>query len=526
MHTVFPLSIIIPSYNRATLVDKTLQSLEKQSRSDFQVIIVDHGSTDNTEEVCGRYKASLHLSYYKITRDDERFAAAVPRVFGVARSESPFIAFLDTGMLLPSHYVDAHISFHEAHPDHVGIGLQHGLDLQFKGGHAAYTGIRLQQHEDSGEAIASFLNSTEDIEQAFSILKDAQLRDRREGIDLQKSKLPWFNGWTANLSMPREAYHRAGGFDVELKGWGFEDVDLCYRLSRLGLKFAFVENGWGIELPQPRKPMRDRLKTHLQNVIQCYTKQKSLALETLVLREILLHKTAAAYVALHKGDEDRARATIHDSMRYQFLQDADDIFCDLAAIAQTTATFPSVILPDEIRSQFTQPTLFIGGTPREIEHYDYVTLGDESFLSTSSLWSCCGIVLPLPDQVLGTVVVSDIWKKLDWAIQYPFGMRSLSLLEVLISEIARVAKQAIFIHSSSVSGVALEVLEKTCQAYNLPYQVVLFHDRDRSTPTTPSPVQRMTIKQQGTRFSAATCVPAEAPIQTMASELATTPTAE
>src|SRR5581483_196699 len=215
MHTVFPLSIIIPSYNRAALVDKTLQSLEKQSRNDFQVIVVDHGSTDTTGKICEKYKASLHLTYYKIERDDERFAAAIPRVFGVAQAESPFIAFLDTGMILPSHYVDAHISFHSTYPNHVGIGLQHGLDLQFKSGHAAYTGISLQQHEDSGEAIAAFLNSTEDIEQAFSILKDAQLRDRREGIDLENSKLPWFNGWTANLSMPRDAYHAAGGFDMD-----------------------------------------------------------------------------------------------------------------------------------------------------------------------------------------------------------------------------------------------------------------------------------------------------------------------
>ena len=459
---MFPLSIIIPSYNRASQVDKTLQSLTRQSRQDFQVILVDHGSNDNTEEVAARYKDRLHLAYYKIGREDERFSAAVPRIVGVGKADTPIVAFIDTGMILPAQYVDAHIVFHQQHPNYVGIGLQHGLDLQFL---------------ESGEDMGAFLNKTEDLDLASEVLTNAQLRDRREAANLATSNVPWFYGWTANLSMSRDAYQAAGGFDLELKGWGFEDVDLCYRLSKRGQKFAFVENGWGIELPQPRKPMKERLVTHLQNMLQCFSAQKSLALETLILRQMLLQRAAAAYMALPTTDKATGGATIHNRMRSDFGQQAEEIFDVLSELGQINTTLPAITLPADVQAQFVEPTLFIGGTNREAETYNYVTIGDESVISTPSIWSCCGILIPQPDQALGTVVVSDIWKKCDWSHDYPFGMRSSLLLEVLVSEIARTAKEAIFLHSSSVTGLSIELLENLCRAHNLPYRIAQINDQ-------------------------------------------------
>ncbi|MHB8595622.1 MAG: glycosyltransferase family 2 protein [Ktedonobacteraceae bacterium] len=471
---MLPLSIIIPSYNRAALVDRTLHSLTKQSRTDFQIILVDHGSTDNTEQVCAAYRDSLHLSYYKLDRDDESFSAVMPRAFGVAHSASPFIAFIDSGMLLPSQYVHAHITFHLNHPNYVGIGLQHGLDLQLR---------------DSREDVDTLLNATDDIEQAYSVLKDAQLRDQRERADLENLHVHWSLGWTANLSMSREAYLAAGGFDLELKGWGFEDSDLSYRLSKQGQRFAFVEGGWGIELPQPRTDMRERLESNRLNMIQCYAKQKTVALEAVILRQTLLQKAVAALRAFQPtgaGQQKPGGATsIQDMITSTFTQQAEDIFCALTMVGQEKAALPAVTIPDEVRTQFTQPTLFIGGTTREAEYYDYVTVGDERVISTPSLWSCCGIYLPLPDQSLGTIVVSDIWKKLAWSLPYPFGVRSLSLLEVLISEIGRVARQAVFIHSSSVSGLSIEVLENLCSTRNLPYKIVLSTEQSHSMPLSP-----------------------------------------
>lgn len=311
--------------------------------------------------------------------------------------------------------------------------------------------------------------------------------------------MPWYFGWTTNLSLPREAYFSVGGFDLELKGWGFEDVDLCYRLSKQGLKFAFVEDGWSIELPQPRQPLKDRIENGQRNMFHGYLKQRSLALESLLLAAKLLRKSIALYRALPTTSPDAFLAMekqIHTHFQYtqqivmfsekstpstkqirthfQYMQQAEEIFHYLTKIGQDCVALPPI--PAQVLSQFTQPTLLIGGTVQQAGGYDYLTLADERSVSTPSIWSCCGILIPLADQSLETVVVSDIWKKLDWSYPYPFDIPSVSLLEFLLSEIQRTAKKAIFIHSPSVpsngAGLSVEALESMCQRYGLSFQIV------------------------------------------------------
>lgn len=504
--TMLPLSIIIPSYNRASVVDHTLQSLAQQSVTNFQTIVVDHGSIDNTEEVCKKYQNSLHLSYYKISRGDDKFVAAVPRSFGVDHAEGQFIAFIDTGMVLPSQYVESHIAFHHLHKNYVGIGLQHGEDLQFRNSKPDFSTFQSnpigqpQLNAETGskdrvvtnqssrlnligalyktlENLNATVLSQANIDQAYQALTKAGLLDRRGSVDLAKTNLPWFHGWTANLSMSRDAYLAAGGFDLELRGWGFEDVDLCYRLSKQGMKFAFVEGGWGIELPQERTAMGERFATLQKNILQCYAKYRSLGLETLVLRQVLLQKAAKIYRSLPTTKANEG-LYVPGQMHDDLLRQSEDIFNFLTSLGHDSVALPPV--PDEVQAYVTHPTLLVGGTTRDAQKYDHVALSDESALSTPSTWSCSGVSIPMADQALGTVVVSDIWKKLDWFIRYPFGVSSMSLLEVLISEIGRTAKQGIFIHSPSVSGISVENLADLCHQYNLSYKIVLADKQPKS----------------------------------------------
>lgn len=449
---MLPLSIIIPSYNRASLMDETLHSLTSQSRKDFQIILVDHGSTDNTEEIYRKYKDILRISYSKIARDD--YSPGAPRDFGVRRSETPFIMFIDSGTVVPSQYIEAHLAFHHLHSNHIGVGLQYRKD-------------------DAGEEFDSLFQHG-DIDQAYVVVKQAQFQDMREGIDLENSSIPWLFAWTANLSLPREAYFSAGGFDLDLNGWGFEDVDLCYRLSKQGLHISFVEDGWSIEIPQPRQSMQERMESGQRNMLHCYFKQRSLVLESLILAGMLLRKAIGGYRSLPTTGPE-ALSTLIEKIRSEPHQQTEEIFRYLTTVGQDCVALPPSIL-DQVRSQFTRPTLFIGGSVQEAQWYDYTTLVDESKVSTTSTWSCCGIRIPLADHSLETVIVSDIWQKLNWSVQYSFGISSMSLLEVLISEIQRTAKRAVFIHSPSVlldhTSLSIEALEGLCRKYSLSFQLV------------------------------------------------------
>lgn len=58
-------SICVPTYNRAYIIRKPLDSLVEQTIKDFEVLVIDDGSTDNTEAVVNEYKAQLQLTYVK-----------------------------------------------------------------------------------------------------------------------------------------------------------------------------------------------------------------------------------------------------------------------------------------------------------------------------------------------------------------------------------------------------------------------------------------------------------------------------
>ena len=93
-------SVIIPTYNRADFIRRTIQSVFNQQYKNFEVIIVDDGSTDATEEVVGNFEFK-NLFYFK-TENLERGAA---RNFGISKAKGDYVTFLDSDDLLYSNYL-------------------------------------------------------------------------------------------------------------------------------------------------------------------------------------------------------------------------------------------------------------------------------------------------------------------------------------------------------------------------------------------------------------------------------------
>jgi glycosyltransferase involved in cell wall biosynthesis len=85
------ISIIIPTYNRAGLIGETIESFLAQTYEDFELIIVDDGSKDNTAEVVGSYKDSRVR--YLPKANGERGAA---RNYGVKAARGTYITFIDS----------------------------------------------------------------------------------------------------------------------------------------------------------------------------------------------------------------------------------------------------------------------------------------------------------------------------------------------------------------------------------------------------------------------------------------------
>src|SRR5690242_17185435 len=92
-------SIVIPTYNRAHLIGKTIQSALQQDFKDFEILVVDDGSKDNTGDVVKSF-TDPRVQYFK-KENAERGAA---RNYGVARAKGKYINFFDSDDLMyPNH---------------------------------------------------------------------------------------------------------------------------------------------------------------------------------------------------------------------------------------------------------------------------------------------------------------------------------------------------------------------------------------------------------------------------------------
>ena len=105
-------SIVIPTYNRADLIDLTLDSVLAQTFAEFEILVVDDGSTDHTAAVVRAYTDSrLH---YLPKVNEERGAA---RNYGLARAQGEYVLFLDSDDLFhPSHLVTLHAAILAQNP--------------------------------------------------------------------------------------------------------------------------------------------------------------------------------------------------------------------------------------------------------------------------------------------------------------------------------------------------------------------------------------------------------------------------
>lgn len=85
-------TIIIPTYNREKLILKALDSIFKQTYQDFEILIIDDASTDNTEQVIKELNHP-QIKYFKLEKNSGQ---CIARNFGTKNASGKYIAFLDS----------------------------------------------------------------------------------------------------------------------------------------------------------------------------------------------------------------------------------------------------------------------------------------------------------------------------------------------------------------------------------------------------------------------------------------------
>ncbi|MDA0196804.1 MAG: glycosyltransferase [Bacteroidetes bacterium] len=191
-------SIIVPVYNRPNEIRELLKNLKTSTFSDFEVIVVDDGSTEDAESVVLPLGDSLNLKYFV----KENSGPGLTRNFGAEKAEGEIIVFVDSDCLIPSNYLEEV----EKVSDYDAFG---GPDKA----HSSFSPIQ----KAINFAMTSFLSTG--------------------GIRGGKKSLEAFKPRSFNMGVRKEVFVQLEGF-LEMR-FG-EDIDFSLRLIEGGFKSILI----------------------------------------------------------------------------------------------------------------------------------------------------------------------------------------------------------------------------------------------------------------------------------------------
>lgn len=199
------ISFIIPVFNRPAEIDELLSSLSLQTRKGFEVVVVEDGSTQSSEEVVERYRDQLHISYY--FKDNS--GPGLSRNYGCERASGSYVIFLDSDCVLPEDYFAI-----------VRDTLEDNYTDAFGGPDRAHKDFtRLQKAINF--SMTSFLTTG--------------------GIRGGNEAMGKFHPRSFNMGFSKEVFKATGGFSRMRFG---EDVDLSLRILEQGFQTQLIREAY------------------------------------------------------------------------------------------------------------------------------------------------------------------------------------------------------------------------------------------------------------------------------------------
>ncbi|MFN8671111.1 MAG: glycosyltransferase [Candidatus Sericytochromatia bacterium] len=211
-------SIVMPTYNRANNLIYVLGALTKQNFKNFELILVDDGSTDSTKEVVNSFRDKLNIRY-TYAGENKGFRAARARNIGLAKVRGWLVIFLDSDIVTPSTYIEEHIKAHKKF-DKV---LVDSFVYRMKEYNEEDLGLPPKEYIEKHKN-----NLNDDIKYEFNIFDRAEPIE--EGYFLDSN----------SLSIKKE-HILEEGFDPSFVGWGHEDTELGYRFLSKYFGFLFIK---------------------------------------------------------------------------------------------------------------------------------------------------------------------------------------------------------------------------------------------------------------------------------------------
>lgn len=106
-------SIITPTFNRAEFIEEAIQSVLDQTEGEFELLVVDDGSTDATKELLAPYLKDSRVKYFY----QENQGQSVARNRGLAESRGEFFCFIDSDNVWLPDKLERQLEFMDSHPN-------------------------------------------------------------------------------------------------------------------------------------------------------------------------------------------------------------------------------------------------------------------------------------------------------------------------------------------------------------------------------------------------------------------------
>lgn len=199
-------SAIIPLYNKAPYIENAIQSVLNQTCQEFELVIVNDGSTDNSLDLCKYLLQDVTVEYQII--EQQNFGVSTARNNGIKTAKYNYIAFLDADDWWEPTFLEEIKNLIKDFPEA-----------------AIYTSSYIKVK--NGKNIPAQIGISTDFGRGYFDYCEAY------------SKSPWMPIWTGATILKKEVFNEITGFNPKLKLG--EDFDLWLRIA-LKYKIALINN--------------------------------------------------------------------------------------------------------------------------------------------------------------------------------------------------------------------------------------------------------------------------------------------
>lgn len=194
-------SVVIPVYNRPQELEELLESLTRQTYTDFDVTIVEDGSTIPSDKIIEKYSDRLTLQYLHKPNS----GPGPSRNFGFSQAQGEYFIVFDSDCIIPADYLKKVNNFLAATP----LDAWGGPDR----GHESFSLLQ--------RAMAYTMSS---------VLTTGGIRGK-------KNQATDFQPRSFNMGMTKETFSKTGGFQFDRYA---EDIELSIRMKNLGLRVGLI----------------------------------------------------------------------------------------------------------------------------------------------------------------------------------------------------------------------------------------------------------------------------------------------